>query len=149
LKASQRFSPADQDQHQEQMMESSVRARFIGISFVLLLSMILSVASAAQDVSAAAAPAHRPRIGLALSGGGALGLTEIGVIQWMEDNHIPVDRIAGTSMGSIIGAMYATGMTPVEIRAFAEKINWEQALLPEPPYADQRSSWPQARPPRP
>jgi NTE family protein len=130
------FFPADQDQHQEQMMESSVRARFIGISFVLLLSMILSVASAAQDVSAAAAPAHRPRIGLALSGGGALGLTEIGVIQWMEDNHIPVDRIAGTSMGSIIGAMYATGMTPVEIRAFAEKINWEQALLPEPPYAD-------------
>jgi NTE family protein len=43
-------------------------------------------------------------------------LAEIGVIQWMEENHIPVDRIAGTSMGSIIGAMYATGMSPAEIR---------------------------------
>ncbi len=116
-------------------MKSSARARFIAIVFVPLLSMIVSVASAAQDVSPAA-PAHRPRIGLALSGGGALGLTEIGVIQWMEDNHIPVDRIAGTSMGSIIGAMYATGMTPAEIHAFAEKINWDQALLPEPPYSD-------------
>ena len=74
-------------------------------------------------------PAHRPRIGLALSGGGALGLAEIGVIQWMEENHIPVDRIAGTSMGSIIGAMYATGMSPAEIQKFAEKIDWDEAFL--------------------
>jgi NTE family protein len=121
------------------MMESSDRLRFIGVVLIFLLSMVFSVATAAQDVSAVGAqsvPAHRPRIGLALSGGGALGLTEIGVIQWMEENHIPVDRIAGTSMGSIIGAMYATGMTPAEIRAFAEKINWDQALLPEPPYSD-------------
>ena len=46
-------------------------------------------------------PVRRPRIGLALSGGGALGLAEIGVIQWLEQNHIPVDRVAGTSLGSI------------------------------------------------
>lgn len=79
--------------------------------------------------------AQRPRIGLALSGGGALGLTEIGIIQWMEENHIPVDRIAGTSMGSIIGAMYATGMSPSQMKIFAEKINWDEALLPEPVYS--------------
>ena len=77
---------------------------------------------------------HRPRIGLALSGGGALGLAEIGVIQWMEENPLPVDRIAGTSMGSIIGAMYATGMSPAEIQVFAEKINWNEAFLPETVY---------------
>jgi NTE family protein len=91
----------------------------------------------AQETSFAAkpaVPAHRPRIGLALSGGGALGLAEIGVIQWMEENHIPVDRIAGTSMGSIIGAMYATGMSPAEIQKFAEKIDWDEAFLPEPIY---------------
>ena len=119
-------------------MEPSVRPRIIGIVFILL-SILLCVVSAAQDASRAAiqpAAPHRPRIGLALSGGGALGLTEIGVIQWIEENHIPVDRIAGTSMGSIIGAMYATGMTSAEIRAFAKKINWDQALLPEPPYSD-------------
>src|SRR5271167_2043116 len=79
-------------------------------------------------------PPPRPRIGLALSGGGALGLAEIGVIQWLEQNHIPVDRIAGTSMGSIIAAMYATGMTPAEIQNFAEGIDWNDALLPEPTY---------------
>ena len=103
----------------------------------LLWSMFLPWAVRAQDPSppkAVQVPAQRPRIGLALSGGGALGLVEIGVIQWMEENHIPVDRIGGTSMGSIIGAMYATGMSPGEIKAFAEKINWDQALLPEPVY---------------
>ncbi|MGC1964013.1 MAG: patatin-like phospholipase family protein, partial [Candidatus Sulfotelmatobacter sp.] len=69
--------------------------------------------AAAQDPqpmqqTGAAQSVSRPRIGLALSGGGALGLSEIGVLQWMEQNHIPVDRVAGTSMGSIIAAMYAT-----------------------------------------
>ena len=77
-------------------------------------------------------PARRPRIGLALSGGGALGLAQIGVIQWLEQNHIPVDRLAGTSMGSIIGVMYATGMSPTEMQKFAEGIDWNEALLPEP-----------------
>jgi NTE family protein len=52
----------------------------------------------------------------------------------MEENHIPVDRIAGTSMGSIIGAMYATGMSPAEIQTFAEKIDWEEAFHREPAY---------------
>jgi NTE family protein len=79
-------------------------------------------------------PARRPRIGLALSGGGAIGLAEIGVIQWLEQNHIPVDRIAGTSMGSIIAAMYATGMSPAEIQKFAEGVDWDSALLPAPTY---------------
>jgi len=109
----------------------------VSIVFFFLLILFLSFPVSAQDAAAStrsepAAP--RPRVGLALSGGGALGLAEIGVIQWMEENHIPVDRIAGTSMGSIIGSMYATGMSPAEIRTFAEKIDWDQALLPEPVY---------------
>ncbi|HXJ86905.1 MAG TPA: patatin-like phospholipase family protein [Candidatus Binatia bacterium] len=84
----------------------------------------------------AATQQRRQVIGLALSGGGALGLAEIGIIQWMEENHIPIDRIAGTSMGSIIGSMYATGMSPEDIKRFAEKINWDQAFAPEPGYTD-------------
>src|SRR5438552_2659954 len=87
---------------------------------LILWTLIVPGQLASQDkASAAPTPvsAHRPRIGLALSGGGALGLAEIGVIQWLEENHIPVDRIAGTSMGSIIAAMYATGMTPAEMQA--------------------------------
>ncbi len=104
---------------------------------LVFFCLILAVPSPAQDAPPIAqppVPAHRPRIGLALSGGGALGLAEIGVIQWMEENHIPVDRIAGTSMGSIIAAMYATGMSPAEIETFAEKIDWDEAFLPETIY---------------
>lgn len=59
--------------------------------------------------------AARPRIGLALGGGGALGLTEVGVLQWFEEHHIPVDEIAGTSMGCLISSLYATGRTPKQM----------------------------------
>ena len=115
-----------------------IKIRRLCVSIVcLLIFLFLSFSLIAQDAAPAVpsdATAHRPRVGLALSGGGALGLAEIGVIQWMEENHVPVDRIAGTSMGAIIGAMYATGMTPGEIRTFAEKIDWDKALLPEPVY---------------
>lgn len=120
-------------------MQATVRRVYVSIALILLWAATLSPLSQAQDRAADAAsspvkPARRPRIGLALSGGGAMGLAEIGVIQWLEENHIPVDRIAGTSMGSIIGVMYAMGMSPAEIQKFAEKIDWDQAFLPEPVY---------------
>lgn len=57
----------------------------------------------------------RRRIGLALGGGGALALSEIGVLRWMEENHVPVDVVAGTSMGALLGALYATGHTPQQM----------------------------------
>ena len=57
-------------------------------------------------------PKDRPVIGLAMGGGGALAMSEIGVLQWFEEHHIPVDVIAGTSMGSILAALYSTGKTP-------------------------------------
>ena len=59
----------------------------------------------------------RPRIGLALGGGGALGLSEIGALQWLEENHIPVDVIAGTSMGCMISALYSTGRSPEQLKS--------------------------------
>ncbi len=106
------------------------------LSFFFFLLVLFPTLSPAQNPQLAPQPASpaRRRIGLALSGGGALGLAQIGVIQWLEENHIPVDRVAGTSMGSIIAAMYATGMPPAEIREFADGINWDDALLPEPTY---------------
>ena len=109
------------------------------VLIVFIIGAVLPELVLAQNVSAPTESAHdvshRPRIGLALSGGAALGLSEIGIIQWMEENHIPVDRIAGTSMGAIIGAMYATGMSPTDIEKFAAKIDWEQAFSPEPAYS--------------
>jgi NTE family protein len=118
-------------------MTFNVRSARFPFFLVLLLHLIFPAICPAQDTETPnprEAADHRPRIGLALSGGGALGLAEIGVIQWMEENHIPVDRIAGTSMGGIIASMYATGMSPAEMRSFAEKIDWDEALLPEPVY---------------
>jgi NTE family protein len=61
-------------------------------------------------------PKDRPVIGLALGGGGAEAMSEIGVLQWFEEHHIPVDVIAGTSMGSILAALYSTGHTPEQMK---------------------------------
>jgi NTE family protein len=113
------------------------------VLFFLLLTLLVQFLSAQDQQpdrkefpqTVSAKPAGRPRIGLALSGGGALGLAEIGVLQWLEEKHIPIDRVAGTSMGSIIAAMYASGMSPAEIKKFAEDIDWFEAMLPEPTYS--------------
>ncbi len=112
------------------------------LAWVLLMTFVFPASASAQDAAtsaktpAAMAKPHRARVGLALSGGAALGLAEIGVIEWMEENHIPVDRIAGTSMGSIIAAMYATGMSPSEIQQFAERIDWDRAFSPQGDYSE-------------
>ncbi len=62
---------------------------------------------------------HRPRVGLALSGGGARGLAHIGVLKVLAREGIPVNCLAGTSMGGLIAAAYATGMSPAEIESEA------------------------------
>ncbi len=61
-------------------------------------------------------PKGRPVIGLALGGGAAVALSEVGTLQWLEEHHIPVDVIAGTSMGSILSALYSTGKTPEQMK---------------------------------
>jgi NTE family protein len=81
-------------------------------------------------------PPDRPVIGLALEGGGALGLAHIGVIQWFEEHQIPVDRIAGTSMGALVGAFYAGGQTPAEMRALAVSNAFKDVFTLQIPYRD-------------
>jgi NTE family protein len=76
----------------------------------------------------------RPKLGVALAGGAALGLAHIGVLEWLEEHRIPVDYVAGTSMGALIGGLYATGLTSAEIRDFASRVEWQQALSPTTPY---------------
>jgi NTE family protein len=120
------------------MMESTHSRLSRSVLFLISIGFAFVLSGRAQESPAqqsTPAERHRPTIGLALSGGGALGLAEIGILQWIEEQHIPVDRIAGTSMGSIIGAMYATGMSPAEIHQFTKKVNWDETLLPEPAYS--------------
>src|SRR3974377_1098762 len=68
----------------------------------------------------------RPTLGLALQGGGALGLAHVGVITWMEEHHIPVDYVAGTSMGGLVGGAYATGIGATGLRQLVEGIDWDE-----------------------
>jgi NTE family protein len=72
--------------------------------------------AAAQQLSGSSPPT-RPRICLVLSGGGARGMAHIGVLKVLEDLKIPIDCIAGTSMGAIVGGLYASGMTAQKIDA--------------------------------
>jgi NTE family protein len=81
----------------------------------------------------AVVPPNRPVIGLALQGS-TRGLAHIGVLQWFEEHHIPVDRIAGTSMGALVGSLYATGYTPAELRALALSDAMYGVFILEPPY---------------
>jgi NTE family protein len=81
--------------------------------------------------------ANRPSIGVSLSGGSALGLAHIGVIRYFEEQHIPVDKIGGTSMGGLIGGLYATGMDSSAITAIVEHADWNALLNPSPPFVDQ------------
>ena len=78
----------------------------------------------------------RPRVGLVLEGGGALGLAHIGVLQWMEDHKIPIHYVTGTSMGGLIGGAYATGMNPAEVRTLVTSINWDEVLRGTTEFAD-------------
>ncbi len=70
----------------------------------------------------------RPRVALVLSGGGARGVASIGVLQALEAHHIPVDLIVGTSMGSIIGGLYAAGYTTHELAQLVDTTDWTDIL---------------------
>lgn len=75
----------------------------------------------------------RQRIGLVLSGGGARGAAHIGVLKVLEDLRIPVDYVAGTSMGAIIGGLYASGMSPRAIEEELTSIDWNDVFQDAPP----------------
>jgi len=76
---------------------------------------------------------QRPKIGLALSGGGARGFAQIGVLQILEEHDIPIDFIVGTSIGSIIGGLYAAGYSPVQIIEITKQIDWANIMVDKPP----------------
>ena len=69
-------------------------------------------------------PTGHPKVGLVLSGGGAKGAAHIGVLKYMEEIGIPVSYVTGTSMGSILGGLYALGYSPMELEALISDIDW-------------------------
>src|SRR4051812_28492185 len=89
------------------------RAR-MGTAVMALLVLLASGANAAE----------RPRIGLVLGGGGARGGAHLGVLEVLEELRVPVDCIAGTSMGALVGGAYAAGIAPGEVEAVVRETDW-------------------------
>jgi NTE family protein len=105
-------------------MKSVIRA-------ITLLAVVLPASlpeAVAQPGVATAGEAQRPRIGLVLAGGGAKGGAHIGALKVLEELRVPVDCIAGTSIGALVGAGYATGQPAAEIEKFVTGIDWAAVI---------------------
>ena len=85
---------------------------------------------------AAGAPPHRPRIGLVLGGGGARGAAHVGVLETLERLRVPVDCVAGTSMGALAAGAFAAGRTPAEMRRELAKADWADMFQDNPSYTE-------------
>jgi NTE family protein len=95
--------------------------------FLLTASLLCCAVAGAQSPSAQ--DTHpRPRIGLVLSGGGARGAAHIGVLKMLDRLHVPIDAIAGTSMGAVVGGLYASGMSGREIEQAMASVDWQSAF---------------------
>ncbi len=111
------------------------------LAIIPAVLLVLSCCSLSQEPQ----PAPRKRVGLALSGGGALGLAHIGVLKYFEEHHIPVDVVAGTSMGGLVGGLYATGLDAAALNNIAVNANWDDLLRAAPRFQDrpvaEKQSW--------
>src|SRR4029079_2751182 len=109
-------------------------------SLVASLAALLSLPAPAQESPAPPPPPHPGtgrRIGLALGGGGPRCMAHIGVIRKLEELPIPIDYVVGTSMGSIIGGLYACGYTPDEMEKLIKSIHWDTLFRDAPDRPDQ------------
>jgi NTE family protein len=101
--------------------------------FIRITSLLLLIAGTLSQALASEVPVpgsdhERPRIGLVLGGGGARGAAHIGVLKVLEEMRIPVHAIAGTSMGAIIGGLYASGVAPDELERVIASLDWTDAF---------------------
>src|SRR5580693_2947731 len=108
-------------------------AGMVGVAALLVMSATAGAQDAAGDGGASRAVPGRPRIGLVLSGGGARGATHIGVLKMLDRLHVPIDVIAGTSMGAVVGGLYASGMSGEQIEHAMAALNWQAAFRDRPP----------------
>ena len=110
-----------------------VLSRFVGSVLAVSIGVAVTCAGVSAQGSRDSPAAitggdDRPRIGLVLGGGGAKGGAHIGVLEVLEELRIPVDYIAGTSVGAVIGGLYASGMSVPELKALMESLDWQDLL---------------------
>jgi NTE family protein len=97
-----------------------------GIAYCMVVLLVTAPAAnvAAQETETPA----RPRVGLALAGGGARGGAHVGVLKVLEELRVPIDCIAGTSMGALVGGGYASGLPAADIEQFVQKVDWKSVV---------------------
>ena len=109
----------------------------IGCALLAALAAAQTAPAALAEPKVSDSPGRlRPKIGLVLSGGGARGITHIGIIKVLEELNIPVDYIAATSMGSIVGGLYAIDTTPAQLEKLVTSIHWASMFSDSPPRKD-------------
>jgi len=109
---------------------SARRSLAVAAALVLLASHSPGVPAQSTPI---AAPATGPRIGLALSGGGARGLAHVGVLKVLEELRVPIHCVTGTSMGAIVGATFAAGTPPAEMEKTVLAADWAEIFRDRPP----------------
>jgi NTE family protein len=107
-------------------------SRYLLLAAGALILAWPSASPQAQGIIPSSAP-ERPRIGLVLSGGGARGAAHVGVIRALEEMRIPVDAVAGTSMGAVVGGLYAAGLSGDEIAEVFRTLDWQEMLRDRAP----------------
>ncbi len=106
--------------------------RFTGLRAEQQFSKQISFDGGMLKISSVSNLPDRPKIGLVLSGGGSRGIVHIGVLKALEAFHIPVDMIVGTSVGSMIGGLYASGYSPDELLKIMKRIKWKDIYKDDP-----------------
>ncbi len=104
------------------------------VKTALIVALLSGLAGAAWGQESSGQTS--PRVGLVLSGGGARGAAHIGVLKVLEENRIPVHAIAGTSMGAVVGGLYASGLSADEIAKVMDSVDWQDAFRDRPPRTD-------------
>ncbi len=115
---------------------SALQARGRSVLPAVLLAALAWVAPTPADAAdgAVAADPARPRIGLVLGGGGARGAAHIGVLEVLEGLRVPVDCVAGTSMGALVAGAWAAGLSPAEMRKELAAADWRDMFVDDPGY---------------
>ncbi len=106
------------------------------VGLLTCFALVASAQTPSTPTASETSPKPRPKIGLVLSGGGARGITHIGVLKVLEQLRIPVDYIAATSMGAVVGGLYASGMSPAEMEKQINAVSWPTLLSDSPPRRD-------------
>jgi NTE family protein len=106
------------------------------VGALLFFAAVTSLPLLAQSPPTPAETGRRPKIGLALGGGGARGASHIGVLKVLEQLRIPIDYIAGTSMGSVVGGLYVAGYSPEKLQDIITKVDWANLFVDAAPRRD-------------